>query len=178
MRLDKLIANMGYGSRKEVRALIKSGQVTVNGDVIKNNAQHVKPKEDIVMVNDKEVNYQKYIYIMMNKPPGYISATEDNYEQTVVDLLPEKYKIFNPFPVGRLDKDTEGLLLLTNNGQLAHHLTSPNKEIEKTYYAKINNFINESDISDFEKGVTLDDGYKITYVWFIYKIINFGIISL
>src|SRR5690625_1124248 len=160
MRLDKLIANMGYGSRKEVRALIKSGQVTVNGDVIKNNAQHVKPKEDIVMVNVKEVNYQKYIYIMMNKPPGYISATEDNYEQTVVDLLPEKYKIFNPFPVGRLDKDTEGLLLLTNNGQLAHHLTSPNKEIEKTYYAKINNFINESDISDFEKGVTLDDGYK------------------
>lgn len=160
MRLDKLLANMGFGSRKDVKAIIKKGHVTVNDEIIKDNAQKIDPYSDVVIVNGEKIHYQKYVYIMMNKPPGYISATEDLYEKTVIDLLPGKFKIFNPFPVGRLDKDTVGLLLLTNDGQLAHQLTSPKKGIEKTYYAKVNGFVTTEDQKAFKHGIMLDDGYQ------------------
>lgn len=160
MRLDKLLANMGYGSRKDVKSLLKKKQVFVNAVVVKDGSKHVNPEIDIVEVNGKQVVYKKYIYLMMNKPPGVISATFDHKEKTVIDLLTEEHQYFEPFPVGRLDKDTEGLLLLTNDGELGHRLTSPKKEVGKTYYAKIQGIVTESDVEVFKKGIVIDDGYQ------------------
>lgn len=160
MRLDKMLANMGFGSRKDVRKMIKKGYVTVNGEVIRDQTKHINHEHDVVQVNDETVTYQKYIYLMMNKPPEYVSATKDAFENTVIDLLPYEYQLFDPFPVGRLDKDTVGLLLITNDGQLAHQLTSPKKGIEKTYFAKITGQITSTHIEQFQRGITLDDGYE------------------
>lgn len=151
---------MGFGSRKDVKALLKKKYVTVNSNAIKDGSVHVDPDIDLIKVRDEAVHYQKFIYLMLNKPPGCISATEDNREKTVIDLLEKNVQHFNPFPVGRLDKDTEGLLLLTNDGVLAHQLISPKKDIEKTYYAKIKGQVTNSDIEKFKQGVTLEDGYK------------------
>lgn len=159
MRLDKVLAHMGYGSRKDVRSLIRKGHVSVNSKVIRNNGLQVNAEQDVIEVNGEIVHYRKHIYIMLNKPQGVISATEDARDQTVIDLLPANLQHFEPFPVGRLDKDTEGLLLLTNDGQLAHHLTSPRRGIEKTYYAKISGEVTDADVKAFQCGVTLDDGY-------------------
>ncbi|MUK86790.1 pseudouridine synthase [Ornithinibacillus sp. L9] len=159
MRLDKLLANMGYGSRKDVKGLLKKKQVTVNDSLAKDGSMKVDPEKDTVKVSNDVVEYKKYIYIMMNKPPGYISATEDIREKTVVDLLTPEIQHYNPFPVGRLDKDTEGLLLLTNDGQLAHQLLSPKKDVYKTYYAKIQGNVTEEDIQTFKQGISLEDGY-------------------
>ncbi len=159
MRLDKLLANMGYGSRKEVKQLLKQEEVTVDGEVVKNSAMHVDPETQIVEVYGERVQYIEFIYIMMNKPQGVISATEDVRDETVVDLLDPFVQHFKPFPVGRLDKDTEGLLLLTNDGNLAHNLLSPKKHVPKTYYAKINGVVTEEDVEAFKRGVELDDGY-------------------
>lgn len=160
MRLDKLLAHMGFGSRKDVRHLIRKGHVTVNEKTIRSHGTHVQTDKDIVQVKGENVRYRKYIYLMLNKPDGYISATEDRYDQTVIDLLPDEYHLFEPFPVGRLDKDTEGLLLLTNDGKLAHFLTSPNSQIGKTYYAQISGRVTEQHVVQFKEGLTLDDGYK------------------
>ncbi|MGD6833447.1 pseudouridine synthase [Sutcliffiella halmapala] len=160
MRLDKLLANSGYGTRKEVKKLLKTGVVKVDGQVVKDAKVHVEPEEQEVMVLDDVVEYREFIYLMMHKPPGFLSATEDHRQETVVDILQEEDKIFEPFPVGRLDKDTEGFLLLTNDGQLAHQLLSPKKHVPKTYYAKIEGEVTEEDITAFREGVTLDDGYE------------------
>ncbi len=160
MRIDKLLANMGYGTRKEVKALLKSGNVRVNGDPERSPKTHVDPDEDSVTVMGDEVEYREFIYLMMNKPGDLISATEDAHDTTVIDILQPEDHVFNPFPVGRLDKDTEGLLLITNDGQLAHKLTSPKKNIGKTYYAVIDGEVTEEDVTAFSKGVTLDDGYE------------------
>ncbi|MBM7597647.1 16S rRNA pseudouridine516 synthase [Virgibacillus halotolerans] len=165
MRLDKLLANMGFGSRKDVKALLKKKHVTVNQVVIKDGSKHVDPDKDMIQVQEEVVQYQQYIYIMLNKPPGYISATEDNREETVIDLLGKDLAHFKPFPVGRLDKDTEGLLLLTNDGELAHQLVSPKKNVEKTYYARIDGMVTEADIDKFHQGVTLEDGYQAKTAW-------------
>lgn len=159
VRLDKLLANMGLGSRREVKELIKKKRVTVDENIARNGRIHVDPEQAIIKVDEALVTYQKYIYIMLNKAKGYISATRDAKEKTVIDLLPKKFRHFEPFPVGRLDKDTVGLLLLTNDGDLAHQLTSPNKEIEKTYYAKVKGKVVADDVQKFSSGVTLDDGY-------------------
>ncbi|HLS09410.1 pseudouridine synthase [Lentibacillus sp.] len=159
MRLDKLLANKGYGSRKDVKGLIKKKNVTVNDQVVKDSSFHVDLEKDVVKVNHEIVYYREYIYVMLNKPSGYVSATADDREKTVIDLLPAEYRLFNPFPVGRLDKDTEGLLLITNDGQLGHQLTSPKKAAEKTYYADIRGHVTEDDIEQFRLGVQLDDGY-------------------
>lgn len=159
MRLDRMLANMGVGSRKEVRQLIKKGFVTINKEVIKDSSIKIDPEKDFVAVRGEQIHYQKYIYLMLNKPKGVISATEDNNHSTVIDLLPPEYKRFSPFPVGRLDIDTVGLLLLTNDGKLAHELTSPKKNIEKTYFAKIRGKVEQEHISLFSKGVELVDGY-------------------
>nr|WP_144921171.1 pseudouridine synthase [Paenibacillus bovis] len=160
MRIDKLLSNTGYGSRKEVKQLLKSGSVLVNGTVVKDAKTHVNPNHDLIVVHNEEVYYREFIYIMMNKPQGVISATEDLREKTVIDLLDINDAQFNPFPVGRLDKDTEGLLLITNDGQLAHKLLSPKKNVPKTYFAVINSEVTEEDVRLFEAGVTLDDGYE------------------
>lgn len=159
MRLDKLLANMGYGSRKEVKLLLKQKAVTVDGVTVKDSAMHVNPEKQNVSVFGERVEYVEFIYLMMNKPPGVISATEDRHDQTVIDLLDPEYQHFEPFPVGRLDKDTEGLLLITNDGNLAHNLLSPKKHVPKWYYAKIDGVVTEADIEAFAQGVTLEDGY-------------------
>lgn len=159
MRIDKLLANVGYGSRKEVKSLLKSGAVIVNEKVVKDAKAHVQPEVDHVTVHNEPVVYREFIYLMMNKPQGLISATEDNFQETVIDILEPEDAAMEPFPVGRLDKDTEGLLLITNDGQLTHQLLSPKKHVPKTYFAVINSEVTESDIEEFSKGVTLDDGY-------------------
>lgn len=159
MRLDKLLANMGYGSRKEVKQLLKQKAVTVDGDYVKDAALHVDPEKQIVSVFGERVVYTEFVYFIMNKPPGVISATEDLRDETVIDLLEPLHQHFQPFPVGRLDKDTEGLLLLTNDGQLAHNLLSPKKHVPKVYYAQIEGVVTEEDAVKFANGVELDDGY-------------------
>jgi len=159
MRLDKLLANMGYGTRKEVKQLLKQKAVTVDGEVVKDASMHVNPDDQAVLVYGERVHYSEFIYLMMNKPPGVISATEDLYDKTVIDLLDPLAQHFKPFPVGRLDKDTEGLLLITNDGQLAHNLLSPKKHVPKLYYAKVNGIVTEEDTEAFKQGVELDDGY-------------------
>lgn len=159
MRIDKLLANLGYGSRKEVKQLLKSGSVKVDDDVVKDAKQHVDPNTQTVTLNGEVIEYKEFIYLMMNKPPGVISATEDNNDETVIDLLELEDQVYEPFPVGRLDKDTEGLLLITNDGQLAHRLLSPKKHVPKTYFAVIDREVTEEDVAAFAKGVVLDDGY-------------------
>lgn len=160
MRLDKLLANMGYGSRKEVKALLKQGALKVDGETIKNGAYHVDPHKQVVTLFGDVVEYKPFIYIMLNKPQGVLSATEDIKDRTVIDLLPLEWRHYEPFPVGRLDKDTEGLLLLTNDGQMAHRLLSPKKEVPKTYFAKVEGVVSVEDQMQFAQGVELDDGYQ------------------
>ncbi|CRK84469.1 pseudouridine synthase [Neobacillus massiliamazoniensis] len=159
MRIDKMLANLGYGSRKEVKQLLKSGAVKVDGVVLKDAKQHVDPENQTVTLNGEVIEYKEFIYLMMNKPPGVLSATEDNVGETVIDLLEIEDQVYEPFPVGRLDKDTEGLLLITNDGQLTHQLLSPKKHVPKTYFAVIDGEVTEEDIKAFAAGVTLDDGY-------------------
>ncbi|WP_424474759.1 pseudouridine synthase [Oceanobacillus kimchii] len=160
MRLDKLLANMGVGSRKEVKQLLKAKRITVNEAIVKDNGMHVDPEHDQVCVDEELFTYQKHIYLMMHKPPGVVSATSDKRDRTVIDLLSADEKKFDPFPVGRLDKDTEGLLLITNDGELAHRLTSPKKHVEKVYIAYISGEFPENIMEQFQEGLTLDDGYQ------------------
>ncbi|MDM5315497.1 pseudouridine synthase [Fictibacillus sp. b24] len=160
MRIDKWLSNTGYGSRKEVKQLLKSGAVKLNGDVIKDPKTQADPEKDHVLVHGEEAVYKEFIYLMMNKPQGVISATEDSRHETVIDLLYMEDQNFEPFPVGRLDIDTEGLLILTNDGQLAHTLLSPKKHVPKTYFAKINGSIPDDTLEIFKEGVILEDGYK------------------
>lgn len=159
-RLDKVISNLGYGSRKDVKSFVKKGIVEIDGIVVKDNGMLVDPEKSIIKINGEELLYRKYIYLMMNKPDGVVSATHDNRDETVIDLLALDHQVFEPFPVGRLDKDTVGLLLLTNDGELNHRLISPKWHVDKIYYAKINKKVDEKDITAFKNGITLDDGYK------------------
>ncbi|MNI16275.1 Ribosomal large subunit pseudouridine synthase B [compost metagenome] len=158
-RLDKILAHMGYGSRSELKVLTKAGAIMVNSIKVKDSGLQVNPNLDKITVHGQEVIYREFVYLMLNKPQGVISATEDKYDRTVIDLLDEAYTPFEVFPVGRLDKDTEGLLLLTNDGKLAHNLLSPRKHVNKTYYAKVEWEVGEEDRLAFEQGVTFDDGY-------------------
>lgn len=159
-RLDKVLSNLGYGSRKEIKGIAKKGLIEVDGVVVKDNGFQVDPEKSKIVIAGEEVFYRKYIYLMMNKPDGVISATFDNRDETVIDLLEPEHAVFEPFPIGRLDKDTVGLLLITNDGELNHRLISPKWEVDKVYYAHIDKPVDESDIEAFKKGVTLDDGYK------------------
>ena len=119
----------------------------------------VDPEKDKIVINGEEIYYREFIYLMMNKPDGVVSATYDNRDETVVDLLEVEHQVFEPFPVGRLDKDTVGLLLLTNDGELNHRLISPKWKVDKVYFARIDKEVTEADIKAFQKGITLDDGY-------------------
>ncbi len=159
-RLDKVISNMGYGSRKDIKKYVKDGIISVNGQVVKKNDVKVDPYEDEIVIDGELVQYREFIYLMMNKPQGLVSSTDDPTTPTVIDSLDYEYLIFEPFPAGRLDKDTEGLLILTNDGQLAHEILSPKKGIYKTYYAEIDGFVEEKHIDIFNQGILLDDGYK------------------
>lgn len=159
-RLDKILGNLGYGSRKEVKALVKSGEVEVDDVVAKDSSMQIDPEKNIIKISGEEINYRKYIYLMMNKPDGVVSATFDNYDETVIDLLEPTHQAFNPFPVGRLDKDTVGLLLITNDGELNHRLIAPKWHVDKIYYAEIDKIVDEKDVEVFQKGIILDDGYE------------------
>ena len=160
LRIDKILSNVGYGSRAEIKVYCKKGLVKVNDKVISNPGTQVDTDTDKIEFNNEVVRYREFVYIMMNKPDGYLSATFDKRDSIVLDLIDSSYLAFEPFPVGRLDKDTEGLLVLTNDGKLAHRVLSPKKHVPKTYYAKIDGVVTEKDVKAFEEGVTLDDGYE------------------
>ena len=155
MRLDKMLAHLGYGTRKEVKELIRKGYVSVDGEIIKSDDTKVDENSEVIIF-DEEVKYDKYIYLMLNKPDGYISATYDNNLPTVLDLI-YGYESRNLFPVGRLDIDTYGLLILTNDGNLAHRLLSPKYHVDKKYYVKYDGVYNGNVPKIFEKGIPLDD---------------------
>lgn len=160
IRVDKLLSNMGMGSRKDIKDAVKKGLVSVNGEKIKDSGLAVSPESDTIALNGKKVVYEQFLYIMMNKPSGYVSANEDKRDKTVMDLLEAPLKQRKLFVAGRLDKDTEGLLILTNNGAFAHNMLSPAKHVAKTYYAKIDGCVTQDDISAFHDGITIDGDYK------------------
>ena len=159
MRLDKFISTTTTLSRAEAKKIIKKG-ILINDILIKSSDYKVDENNDIVIVNGSRLVYQKYVYIMMNKPQNVISATEDMIDKTVVDILKDKDRIHKVFPVGRLDKDTEGLMLLTNDGELAHKLISPKKDVEKKYYVEVIGELKEEYLELVKDGLVLDDGYK------------------
>lgn len=159
LRIDKLLAHMGHGTRSEIKRAVKGGKVSVDGKVIKDSGLIVDPSAQTVLYEGERVIYRSVVYLMLNKPAGVVSATEDNRDRTVIDLLKREDALLEPFPVGRLDKDTVGLLLLTNDGALAHELLSPRKHVDKTYEALVSGEVGGSDVLSFATGVTLDDGY-------------------
>ncbi|MGH4138719.1 pseudouridine synthase [Clostridium sp.] len=159
-RIDKILSNLGHGTRKEVKGLLKKGKVEVDGVIASDSAMKVDPDKSVIKLDGEEIKYRKNIYLIMNKPSGVISATVDNHDETVIDLIDEQYHAFKPFPIGRLDKDTVGLLLITNDGELNHKLIAPKNHVDKVYYAEINKFIDATDIATFKSGVVIDDGYK------------------
>lgn len=158
IRLDKYLADLRIGSRKEVKDHIKKGKVKVNNQVIKSPAHKVKTDTDKVYFEQKELNYREYVYFMLNKPRGVVSATKDNFDETVIDLIDKAYQK-DIFPVGRLDKDTEGLLLITDDGDLAHKLLSPNNKVPKTYYALVEGRVTEQERLQFEQGIRISDEF-------------------
>ena len=156
-RLDKRLAATGRWSRKEARELIRAGRVTIDGQCAR--APEQKVGDEAVAVDGVPLERDSAVYLMLHKPGGMVSATEDTREKTVLSLLPEQYQKQGVFPVGRLDKDTEGLLLLTNDGPLAHRLLSPKNHVDKVYYAQVDGILNQEDCEAFHCGVTLADGY-------------------
>ena len=158
IRLDKFLCEMEIGTRSQVKELIKKGNVIVDGDVIKKSDYKFEETVAKVFVNGKEISYQKYYYYMLHKPAGVVSATVDNHDKTVMELLKDAPGR-DMFPVGRLDKDTEGLLLITNDGELSHNLLSPKKHVDKTYLVKTKKEITDSMISSLEKGVDIGEDH-------------------
>ena len=160
MRLDKYLCETGFGTRSQVKDLLKKGQVMVNGEVVKKPELKINETTDQILCQGKKVSYQKNIYLMLHKPAGVVSATEDSREKTVLDLVRPEDRKNGLFPVGRLDKDTEGLLLLTDDGELAHRLLSPKKHVDKTYYAKIDGQVTEEHVKQFREGLDIGDEKK------------------
>ncbi|MEZ0535839.1 pseudouridine synthase [Caldicellulosiruptoraceae bacterium PP1] len=159
MRLDKFLANSGIGTRSEVKKIIKNGLVKVNGIVVLDSDYKIDENIDIIEVSENTINFKKDIYLMLNKPKGVICSTESS-SRNVFNLLDSSYIHKKVHTVGRLDKDTEGLLIITNNGEYTHNVISPKKQIEKEYYVELLYDIDIEKIKEFEKGVILDDGYK------------------
>ena len=157
-RLDKIIASTGKFSRREVKSLVRQGLVLVDGRLAASPEEKVDPESAELVVQGEVLTYRRYTWVMLNKPAGYLSATEDGRGKTVLDLLPEELRRQNLFPVGRLDKDTEGLLLLTNEGGLAHDLLSPRHHVDKVYYTRVSGRLTEEDCQAFAAGMVLDDG--------------------
>ena len=157
IRLDKYLADMGVGTRAEVKKYIKQGKVTVDGAVVKSAELKIDQEVQQVMFQGSPIGYEEFEYYMLHKPAGVISATTDSKDKTVVDLISDK-KRKDLFPVGRLDKDTEGLLLITNDGDLAHRLLSPKKHVDKVYYAKVDGIVSEEDVKVFREGVAIGQG--------------------
>lgn len=160
MRLDKLLSECGVASRKEIRQLIRSGRVSVDGAAAASPEMKLDPYKALVCLDGTKIEYAKYHYYMMNKPAGVLSATDDGRQKTVLDLVTPEMRKMGLFPVGRLDKDTTGLLILTNDGEFAHRVISPRSGIVKVYHAQTEAPVDEADITAFKEGLTLGDGTK------------------
>lgn len=159
IRLDKLLANMGKGSRSEMKKAILQGAVTVDGQVLRCAAVTVDPEQQRVALRGEQITFQRHWYLMMNKPAGVLSASRDRSAKTVMDLLDERWNGIELFVAGRLDRDTEGLLLLTNDGAFAHNLLSPKKHVDKTYHARVAGRITRAELDCLEHGITLEPGF-------------------
>ncbi|MCD8390393.1 MAG: rRNA pseudouridine synthase [Firmicutes bacterium] len=157
MRLDRYIANSGFAARSAVKKLIRGGKVSVNGAPVKRADAKIDENADEVRVGGELIRYDKFIYLMLNKPQGYVSATEDKRYKPVTELIPPEYAHYNAFPVGRLDIDTEGLLILSNDGDFAHRVITPKKNIYKRYYAELDKAAETADIQAFEAGMEFKD---------------------
>lgn len=159
MRLDKFLSVTAAATRTETAKAVRAGRVQVNGVPARRADMAVDPEKDVVLFDGAPVSYRAHHYILLNKPAGVVSATEDGRERTALDLLPEKYTVMGLFPCGRLDKNTEGLLLLTDHGELAHRLLSPRRHVEKEYRFTVKAPLSAADAAQFSAGVTLEDGY-------------------
>ena len=159
-RLDKFLCDCGVGTRSQVKQILKSGRVTVDGIPERDNGRKIDPQNNQICLDGTQLNRLGRVVVMLNKPEGYVTATEDKREKTVMELLPEDMKHLDLKPVGRLDKATEGLLLFTNDGDLLHRLISPKKEVPKIYYARHEGTAGAEDVDAFQKGLTLADGTK------------------
>ena len=159
-RLDKILADMGIASRSELKQIIKSGRVTVNGTVVTSPETKVDTDGCEIALDGEALGYRQFRYYIMDKPAGVVTATDDRKQKTVLDLVSPEMRRMGLFPVGRLDKDTSGLLLLTNDGDFAHRVISPKAEVEKVYYAKVDGIPDESDVDAFAEGITLRDGLE------------------
>ena len=157
-RLDKFLCDCGVGTRSQVKAILKSGAVTVDGIPERDNGRKIDPEKQIIMINGERLGKTGRVVAMLNKPEGYVTATEDAKERTVMELLPKEMRHLDLKPVGRLDKATEGLLLFTNDGELLHRLISPKKEVPKVYYAQHEGTATQEDVAAFHAGLTLGDG--------------------
>lgn len=157
-RIDKILSSALNVSRTDVKKLIKKQSVTVNGAAVKSGNIKIDPDTDEIRLNGSPVVYQKYIYLMMNKPAGVISASDDKTQETVVDLVPEELRRDGLFPAGRLDADTTGFVLITDDGDFAHRILSPKNHVEKTYYARLAQRLSQGDIESFLSGIELKDG--------------------
>ncbi len=160
MRIDKLLSELGVCTRREAAKIAKSGGITVDGIPERDVSRHIDPEKSRLTLLGREVVYQKYTYVMLNKPTGYVSATDDKSLPYVTELLPEELRRRELFPVGRLDRDTVGLMILTNNGQLAHSLLSPRHHVKKEYFFTAAEPLREGAEQTFMEGVTLADGYE------------------
>lgn len=159
-RLDKLIASQGRFSRREVQELIKNGAVKVNGITVRDRGAKSDDEKDIICVNGEQLDFQRFVYIMLNKPKGVVSATNDKNEKTVIDLVPKEFKGRNLFPAGRLDITTTGFVLVTDDGDFAHRILSPKNHIEKTYEARLDESVTEGQLEAVRNGIELKDGTK------------------
>ncbi|MBQ8140245.1 MAG: rRNA pseudouridine synthase [Clostridia bacterium] len=159
MRLDRFLSVCAVATRSESKRAVRGGEVFVNGSAAKNADMQISPETDEVFFKGKRVEYRKYTYILLNKPEGYVSATDDPKEKTVLDLLPEEFRKKGLFPCGRLDKNTLGLMLLTDNGELSHRLLAPKSHVRKKYRFRSKFPVSREDAERFERGVTLEDGY-------------------
>lgn len=157
-RMDRILASTGRWSRREAKDLIRQGRVLLDGRPVRTAEEKADPAAAVITVGGEVLEYRRYTWVMLNKPAGYLSATEDGRGPTVLDLLPEDLRRRGLFPVGRLDRDTEGLLLLTNEGGLAHDLLSPKRHVDKVYYARVRGRLTEADRRAFAAGLTLPDG--------------------
>ncbi len=160
MRIDRLLSDMGIASRKESSLAARRGMITVNGSVVKDSSKHVDPERDSITYMGRAIEYRKYVYVMLNKPEGYVSATDDKNLPVVTELLSDELRRMELFPVGRLDRDTVGLMILTNNGPLAHSLLSPKHHVEKEYRFKCAEPLVEGAENKFRERITLADGYE------------------
>jgi len=160
LRIDRILSDMGVASRKELKEIIKSGRVSVDGEVVRKPEEKCDPESALICIDGEVLRYSKFLYFMMDKPCGIVTATEDKKQDTVVSLLSAELQRMGIFPVGRLDKDTSGLLLLTNDGDFAHRVISPKSEIEKRYIAQVEGEPNGEDVRAFAEGIELRDGFR------------------